>query len=65
MYEEAYIDKHSHNQEKEKATWAVYRFNQAIALRRAGNAVSFAGAVGQDGGMLLKTLDENGIPKAN
>ena len=36
-------------------------FNQAIALRRAGNSVSFAGAVGQDGGMLLKTLDENGI----
>ncbi len=32
MYEEAYIDKHSHNQDKEKATWAVYRFNQAIAL---------------------------------
>ena len=32
MYEEAYIDKHSHNQEKEKATWAVFRFNQAIAL---------------------------------
>ena len=32
MYEEAYIDKHSHNQEKEKATWAVYRFNQAIGL---------------------------------
>ena len=32
MYEEAYIDKHSHNQEKEKATWAVFRFNQAIGL---------------------------------
>lgn len=32
MYEEAYIDKHSHNREKEKATWAVYRFNQAIAV---------------------------------
>ena len=31
MYEEAYIDKHSHNREKEQATWAVYRFNQAIA----------------------------------
>lgn len=31
MYEEAYIDKHSHNQDKEMATWAVYRFNQAIA----------------------------------
>ena len=40
-------------------------FNQAIALRRAGNAVSFAGAVGQDGGMLLKTLDENGIDRAH
>ena len=32
MYEEAYIDKHSHNQDLEKATWAVYRFNQAIGL---------------------------------
>ena len=32
MYEEAYIDKHSHNQMKEEATWAVFRFNQAIAL---------------------------------
>ena len=40
-------------------------FNQAIALRRAGNAVSFAGAVGKDGGMLLKTLDENGIDRAH
>lgn len=36
-------------------------FNQAIALRRAGNEVFFAGAVGQDGGMLLETLDHNGI----
>ena len=36
-------------------------FNQAIALRRAGNAVSFAGAVGTDGGMLLSNLDANGI----
>ena len=36
-------------------------FNQAIALRRAGNEVYFAGAVGQDGGMLLDTLDANGI----
>ena len=36
-------------------------FNQAIALRRAGNEVYFAGAVGQDGGMLLNTLDVNGI----
>ena len=31
MYEEAYIDKHSHNRERDQATWAVYRFNQAIA----------------------------------
>ena len=31
MYEEAYIDKHCHNQDEEKATWAVFRFNQAIA----------------------------------
>ena len=36
-------------------------FNQAIALRRAGNEVYFAGAVGQDGGMLLENLDRNGI----
>ena len=36
-------------------------FNQAIALRRAGNEVCFAGAVGQDGQMLLDTLDANGI----
>ena len=36
-------------------------FNQAIALRRAGNAVCFAGAVGRDGGMLLDALDRNGI----
>ena len=35
--------------------------NQAIALRRAGNEVYFAGAVGQDGGMLLEMLDANGI----
>ncbi len=32
MYEEAFIDKHSHDQDEEKATWAVYRFNQAIAM---------------------------------
>lgn len=31
MYEEAHIDKHSHNQNKEQAAWAVFRFNQAIA----------------------------------
>ena len=36
-------------------------FNQAVALRRAGNEVCFAGAVGQDGGMLLEALDRNGI----
>lgn len=39
-------------------------FNQAIALRRAGNEVYFAGAVGQDGGMLLDTLDSNGIDRS-
>ena len=39
-------------------------FNQAIALRRAGNEVYFAGAVGQDGGMLLDKLQENGIDHA-
>lgn len=38
-------------------------FNQAIALRRAGNEVFFAGAVGQDGGMLLDNLDRNGIER--
>ena len=38
-------------------------FNQAIALRRAGNEVSFAGAVGQDGQMLLEALDANGIDR--
>ncbi len=38
-------------------------FNQAIALRRAGNEVFFAGAVGQDGGMLLDNLDRNGIDR--
>lgn len=31
MYEEAYIDKHSHNNDIEKATLAVARFNQVIA----------------------------------
>ena len=36
-------------------------FNQAVALRRAGNEVFFAGAVGQDGGMLLDARDRNGI----
>jgi len=36
-------------------------FNQAIALCRAGNEVHFAGAVGQDGQMLLDSLDHNGI----
>lgn len=39
-------------------------FNQAIALRRAGNEVYFAGAVGQDGGMLLENLDKNGIDRS-
>jgi len=39
-------------------------FNQAIALRRAGNEVHFAGAVGQDGDMLLAKLDQNGIDRA-
>lgn len=38
-------------------------FNQAIALRRAGNEVFFAGAVGQDGVMLLDNLDRNGIDR--
>lgn len=38
-------------------------FNQAIALRRAGNEVLFAGAVGRDGQMLLDSLDKNGIDR--
>ncbi len=36
-------------------------FNQAIALSRAGNKVYFAGAVGEDGQMLLDALIDNGI----
>ena len=39
-------------------------FNQAIALRRAGSEVAFAGAVGQDGAMLLEALDKNGIDRS-
>lgn len=36
-------------------------FNQAIAFARAGSEVYFAGAVGDDGGMLIDTLKENGV----
>lgn len=36
-------------------------FNQAIALSRAENQVYFAGAVGEDGQMLLDALVANGI----
>ena len=36
-------------------------FNQAIAFARAGSDVYFAGAVGDDGGMLIDTLKENGV----
>lgn len=36
-------------------------FNQAIAFARAGSDVYFAGAVGEDGGMLIDTLKENGV----
>ena len=32
MYEEAYIDKHSHNMDVTEAAQAVLRFNQAIAV---------------------------------
>ena len=39
-------------------------FNQAIALRRAGRAVWFAGAVGRDGQMLLDKLEGNGIDRS-
>ncbi len=35
--------------------------NQAVALARAGMAVCFAGAVGEDGGLLLETLKDNAI----
>ena len=35
--------------------------NQAVAFARAGCSVCFAGAVGEDGQMLLDTLTENGI----
>lgn len=36
-------------------------FNQAIAFARAGSDVYFAGAVGEDGRMLIDTLKENGV----
>lgn len=36
-------------------------FNQAVALARAGQQVSFAGAVGTDGQMLLDALRADGI----
>ncbi len=36
-------------------------FNQAVALARAGKPVSFAGAVGSDGEMLLDALRADGI----
>ena len=36
-------------------------FNQAIAFARAGSEVYFAGAVGDDGGILVDTLKENGV----
>lgn len=36
-------------------------FNQAVALARAGAQVSFAGAVGADGDMLVEALEAEGI----
>ena len=36
-------------------------FNQAIAFARAGSEVYFAGAVGDDGWVLIDTLKENGV----
>lgn len=36
-------------------------FNQAIALARAGSKVHFAGAIGEDGDMLLQALSGEGI----
>lgn len=38
-------------------------FNQAIALKRAGLDVYFAGAVGEDGQVLLDALDQNSIDR--
>ena len=40
-------------------------FNQAIAFARAGCDTYFAGAVGDDGDLLAKTLQENGINTDN
>ena len=36
-------------------------FNQAIAFARAGSDVYFAGAVGEDGGMLYDALQDSGV----
>jgi Sugar kinases, ribokinase family len=36
-------------------------FNQAIAFARAGSDVYFAGAIGEDGGMLYDALKESGV----
>ena len=36
-------------------------FNQAIAFARAGSDVYFAGAIGEDGGMLYEALKESGV----
>lgn len=36
-------------------------FNQAVALARSGSEVYFAGAVGEDGGLLLDTMEKEGI----
>ena len=36
-------------------------FNQAVAFARAGCEVHFAGAVGEDGGALIRMLAENGV----
>ena len=35
--------------------------NQAVALKRAGMEVCFAGCVGADGAMLKTLLEENGV----
>ncbi len=36
-------------------------FNQAIAFVRAGSKVYFAGSIGEDGRLLLETLEANGV----
>ena len=39
--------------------------NQAVAIARAGGAVSFVGAVGEDGGWVVRDLERCGVSTAN